>query len=107
VVAVGSEHPVDGSVLRSLPVPLQQVGGDVYVDGNRLLRDLGLTPSRVLIHHSSTYVDLRVQKVDVGPFRTCQLARKNQDPLPQKNGRDHFLHLLNGENVGNGHPLGA
>jgi hypothetical protein len=73
-VAVGSENPVGGSVVRSLPVPLQQVGGDVFVDGNRLLRDLGLTPSHVLIHHRSTYVDLQVQKVDVGQFQTCQLA---------------------------------
>jgi hypothetical protein len=41
---------------------LQQVDGDVFVNGNRLLRGLGLTPSHVLIHHRSTCVDLQVQK---------------------------------------------
>jgi hypothetical protein len=43
-VAIGSENPVGGSMVKSLPVPLQQVAGDLFVDGNRLLKDLGLTP---------------------------------------------------------------
>jgi hypothetical protein len=33
-------------------------------------------------------------------------VEENQDPLPQKNGREHFLHLLNGENVGKGDGVG-
>src|SRR5439155_16533090 len=114
-VAICGENPVSGSMVRSLPVPLQQVGRDVFVDGNRLLGDLRLTLPNVLIHHRSIYVDLQVQKVDVSPSQTCQLTaaqsrahvEENQDSLPQKNGRNHFLHLLDGENVGNGHPLSA
>src|SRR5467141_2609525 len=92
-VAIGREHPVGEGMVRSLPVPFEQVSGNVFVDGNRFLGDLCLTPPNVLVHHRSAYVDLQVQKVDVSPFQTCQLAaaqsrdhvEENQDSLPQTN----------------------
>lgn len=41
-VAVGREDPIGRSVIRRVPIPFEQVRSDVFINGNRLMRDLGL-----------------------------------------------------------------
>jgi hypothetical protein len=79
------KNPVARSVVWSSPVPFQQVGCDVFVDGNRFLGDFGLTSSHVLFHNRSAYIDLQVQKVDVFPFQTCQLTAAQSRHHVEKN----------------------
>jgi hypothetical protein len=73
-IAVGREDPIARGPERSLLAPLKQIGGGVFVNGNRLLGYLGLASPNVLVHKGTIYIELEVEEVDILPLQTWQLA---------------------------------